>query len=176
VAQQRSSYRLCRHRTIFFPKFHRELTSFLTKSFLGGGTNGDSARSLAELLQSSILVTVQAIMSTNGMAGTSPHNAFQNAALALSSLPSVDLPHVLVVVFFLFVLRAKTTYLPISVPAFLLAAYREWALLKKDGTSIFKYSLSSILACWFGTFAYRLVKHRIMMHHLVRSLWPHSRA
>ena len=131
-----------------------------------------STRSLAELLAVfSILVTVRAVMSINETAGTSPHdNAFQNAALALSSLPLVDLPHVLVVSLFLLLIRGKTTHLPISVPALFLAAYREWALLQRDGTSLFKYSLSSVLACWLGTFAYRLVKRRIMMHHLVRLL------
>jgi hypothetical protein len=95
-----------------------------------------------------------------------PDGSFQNLAGLLNHAQSVDLPHLLVAVLFVFVLRANTTYLPVSVPAYLLSSYQEW-LLRKDGLSTIKYSLCSILVCWFGTFAYRLATRRMMMRKLV---------
>lgn len=100
----------------------------------------------------------------------SSDNALQHAFQIIEGVTSVDIPHVLVVVLFVFVLRAKIAYLPIFVPAFLLSAYQEWSLHAEDGISTIKYSLSSILVCWFGTFACRLAKRRMMMHNLVRPL------
>ncbi|KAG0650707.1 Aflatoxin biosynthesis N [Hyphodiscus hymeniophilus] len=95
-------------------------------------------------------------------------NGTQHSAVAqvLGSAQSVDFPHLLVVALFMFVVRIDTSYLPISVPAFLLAIYHEWTLVEKNDESTIKYSLSSIFICWFGTFAYRLAKRRLKAHEL----------
>lgn len=97
----------------------------------------------------------------------SPVEILQNIVEILDRGQCVDLPHVFVGALFIFVLCAKTTYLPISIPAFLLGGYQEWSLHKLDGISTIRYSLLSILFCWFGTFVYRLARRRMMMHRLV---------
>jgi hypothetical protein len=102
----------------------------------------------------------------------SSNNVFVEVVEVLRNGQFLDLPHVLVAAFFIFTVRAKTTYLPVLIPAFLFGTYQEWTLHKQDGISTIKYSLLSILVCWLGTFAYRLTKQRMIMHKLVRPL-PH---
>ena len=105
----------------------------------------------------------------NGMESGSADNAVQNVFQVMRSAQCVvDLPHVLVAALYVIVLSAKIAYVPLVVPAFLLSAYREYSLQTEDGISTIRYTLSSILVCWFGTFAYRLAKRRMMMHKLVR--------
>ena len=91
----------------------------------------------------------------------------------LGHAPSVGLARLLIAALFIFVLRVKTTYLPILVPALSLASYCEWSLRKKHGITTVKYSLYAILGCWFGTFIYRLAQRRMMMHKLAH---PRSRS
>lgn len=106
-------------------------------------------------------------MSLNKTQSGSSADDFSGLLESLQDAQSVGLTRVLVAALFIFVLRAKTTYVPISVPALLLASYQEWSLYKLHDISTVKYSLYSILGCWFGTFAYRLAKRRMMMHKLV---------
>ena len=98
-----------------------------------------------------------------------PRPIFQEV---IGQAQSLDRAHLLVAALFIFVLNAKTTFLPISVPSFILGSYYEWSLYKSEGISTIKYSLGALLACWVGTFAYRLAKRRMMVHHLVRRLPP----
>jgi hypothetical protein len=83
------------------------------------------------------------------------------------SIQPFILPHACVGLFFIVLLRWKTIYLPLSIPAVLLAGYHEWALHTKDGTSTVRYSLVGLLISWLATFAYRLVRRRMLMHNLV---------
>jgi uncharacterized membrane protein YdjX (TVP38/TMEM64 family) len=99
---------------------------------------------------------------------------FQNLVEGLGQAQSVDRSHIFVAALFIFALHAKTTFLPLSIPAFVLGSYHEWLLYKSDGISTIKYSLGSLLACWVGTFAYRLAKRRMMVHNLVRHFTPLS--
>jgi hypothetical protein len=85
------------------------------------------------------------------------------------SLRSLILPHVLVGLLFIILLRSKTTYLPLSVPAVLLASYHEWALHIRDGTSTVRYSILGLLIPWGATFTYRLVTRRMLLGKMVRS-------
>jgi hypothetical protein len=115
---------------------------------------------------------IGAVMNLTNTDSDSPDDIFQHVAEILGRAQSVSLPHVFVGALFLFVLRAETTYLPISIPAFILGSYKEWTLRKQYGISTIKYSLCSILVCWLGTFAYRLAKRRMKMHKLVRPHCP----
>jgi hypothetical protein len=110
------------------------------------------------------------VMNITESKSVSIHSALQEASKLFQSIPSMDYPHILVVALFILVLHARTTYLPVSIPAFLLSAYREWSLRAEGGVSTIKYSLSSILVCWLGTFAYRLLKRRLLLHSMVSSL------
>lgn len=99
------------------------------------------------------------------------HNDFlQSTARALKCAQNVDLPHVFVGALFIFVLRARTTYPPLSIPAFFLASYYEWCLYTQDDIVMTKYSLFSLLISWLVTFSYRLAKRRAKMHNLVSLL------
>lgn len=85
------------------------------------------------------------------------------------SVRSLILPHILAGLLFIILLRSKTTYLPLSVPAVLLASYHEWALHIRDGTSTVKYSILGLLIPWGATFTYRLITRRMLLRKMVRS-------
>ncbi|KAM0127293.1 hypothetical protein ACHAP3_008861 [Botrytis cinerea] len=76
------------------------------------------------------------------------------------------LQHVVAFLLFAALSRMRTTYLPLSVPAILLAGYQEWAIYIRDGTSTMRYSIIGLLIPWMTTFAYRFVTRRVLMHNL----------
>jgi hypothetical protein len=86
----------------------------------------------------------------------------------LLSNPSFFLSHGIIILLFIFFLRAEITYLSISIPAVLLASYHEWTLNIRDGNSTIRYSALGLLIPWLATFLYRLAKRRTLMHNLVR--------
>ena len=76
-------------------------------------------------------------------------------------------PHASVVVLFLILLQWQVTYLPIAIPAIILAGYQEWMLYTQSGISTTRYSVLSLLVPWMSTCIYRLVTSRLRLHKLV---------
>jgi len=75
------------------------------------------------------------------------HDTLQLALKLVDQAQSIDRSHLVVAALFIFVLNERTTFTPISIPAFILAGYHEWSLYNNDGISTIKYTLSVILIC-----------------------------
>lgn len=88
---------------------------------------------------------------------------------SLASDQSFVLSHSFIILLFLFLVHEGATYLPLSIPAVLLATYHAWTIHMRDGTSTIRYTVLGVVIPWLVTFIYRLMKRRILMHNLVRS-------